>query len=90
MKNEGPERKKSVRIMALVGVVLLVALYGSTLVFALMSSSHALNLLMASVFLTILVPVLLYVYRMVSQLTNKKNEQKQTLKEHTKDEKKGV
>lgn len=90
IKSEATERKKSVRILALVGVVLLVALYASTLVFALMNSPHALNLLMASVFFTILVPVLIYAYQMIYRLTNKKNEQKQNLKEQTKDEKKGV
>lgn len=74
--NDTPAQKKSVRILALVGVILLVALYGSTLIFALISSPHAFNLLMTSIVLTILVPVLIYTYQLIYRLLNKKADNK--------------
>lgn len=74
--NDTPMQKKSVRILALVGVILLVALYGSTLVFALISSPHAFNLLMTSIVLTILIPVLIYTYQLIYRLLNKKADSK--------------
>ena len=54
------------RIVALIGIILLVALYASTLVFALMKSPAAKGLLMAAVFCTIVVPVLLYAMTIVA------------------------
>ncbi|MCF0146689.1 MAG: hypothetical protein HUJ73_08910 [Eubacterium sp.] len=53
--------------MALVGIILLLALYGSTLVFALMKSPNAKGLLMASIFCTIVVPVLLYTMTVIAR-----------------------
>lgn len=57
--------KKTKRILAIIGVILLIALYGSTLLFAFM------GYLKASVACTILVPVLLYAYTMIYKLTRK-------------------
>ncbi|MGN0297897.1 MAG: hypothetical protein ACI4C1_01705 [Lachnospiraceae bacterium] len=48
------------RIFAWIGIILLIALYISTLIFALMDSALAQDLLRASIFSTILIPVLLY------------------------------
>ena len=47
--------KKAKRVLALLGVILLVAMYGSTLVFAVMDSPMARGLLMGSVYCTIAV-----------------------------------
>ena len=52
--------KKTPRILALAGIVLLLAMYASTLIFALMDSPSAKGLFMASIFCTIAVPVLLF------------------------------
>lgn len=68
---EAPTRKKSVRILALIGILLLVALYGSTLVFALLSSPLASRLLMTSIFFTIFIPVLIYTYQFIYRLLHK-------------------
>ena len=65
--------KKIKRILALIGVVLLVCLYGSTLVFALMDSPAADGLLRASIAATILIPVLLYAYILIARLLKKRN-----------------
>ena len=48
------------RILALLGVVILVGMYVVTLVFALSSSPNANNMLMASIVCTVVVPCLLY------------------------------
>ena len=55
------------RIMALIGIILLLALYASTLIFALMDSPAAKDLLMAAIFCTIAVPVLLYAMQLVAR-----------------------
>ena len=54
--------KKSKRIMALIGAILLVLLYVSTLIFAFIDSVVSQKLLMAAIAATILLPVLLYIY----------------------------
>ena len=48
------------RIVALLGIIVLLGLYASTLVFALMKSPAAKGLLMASIYCTIVVPILLF------------------------------
>ncbi|MBR2561214.1 MAG: hypothetical protein IKE31_03590 [Eubacterium sp.] len=55
------------RVIALIGIILLIALYASTLIFALMKSPAAKGLLMAAVFCTIVVPVLLYAMTIVAK-----------------------
>ena len=55
------------RILALIGIILLLGMYGSTMVFALMKSPAARGLLMGSVFCTIAVPVLLYAILLVAK-----------------------
>lgn len=55
--------KKSKRIMALIGAILLVLLYVSTLIFAFIDSVVSQKLLMAAIAATILLPVLvIYLY----------------------------
>lgn len=66
--------KKIKRILALIGVVLLICLYGSTLVFALMDSLAADGLLRASIAATILIPVLLYAYILIARLLKKRRD----------------
>ncbi len=57
--------KKLQRILAIIGVVLLVGMYLITLVFALMDSPMASRLLMASIACTVVIPVLLYAFQLV-------------------------
>ena len=63
--------KKSKRIMALIGAILLILLYASTLIFAFVDTSTSQNLLMASIAATILLPVLLYIYTLFSRMSHK-------------------
>lgn len=52
----------SKRILAIAGVIILVALYISSIIFALMDSPLAENLLLASLFCTIVIPAVMYGY----------------------------
>lgn len=54
--------KSMKRIFAISGIIILVALYASTLVFALLDSPQTYHLLKISIGLTILIPVLLWIY----------------------------
>lgn len=60
------------RILAILGIVLLVGLYLSTLIFSLIGSELAFTLLKASILLTIAVPCLLYAMILVYNFVKKK------------------
>lgn len=55
-------KKNMKRVFAIFGVILLVGLYAATLVFALIDSPWALDCLKVSIGLTIIIPVLLWIY----------------------------
>lgn len=61
------------RISALIGAILLIGLYVSTLVFALIGSELTNTLLMASVALTIILPILFYGMILIYRLLDNKN-----------------
>ena len=63
--------KKAQRILALIGVILLVAMYASTLIFALFESSATMGLFKASIACTIFVPVMIYAMTLFYKLVNK-------------------
>lgn len=65
--------KKAKRILAVIGVVLLVVMYASTLVFAFIDHTKSQGFLKASIACTILIPVLLYAYTMFYKLSHKDN-----------------
>lgn len=67
-------KKKTKRAFALTGVALLAGLYLATLIFALIDSKWAYDMFRVCVVLTIVVPVLLYVYQMVYRLQKKDRE----------------
>ena len=75
------------RILAFLGVILLVGMYGSTLIFALMDHPAAKGLLMGSIYCTIAVPVLLYAMTLVTKHLRDKNkklqEEEKNQYEHT-------
>jgi len=66
--------KKGKRILAIIGIILLVGMYASTLLFALIDRSASLGLFKASIACTILVPVLIYAYTLVYKLAKDKND----------------
>ena len=61
--------------MAIAGIVLLIAVYASTMVFALMKHPMADRFLMASVFCTVAVPVLLYGMILVARNLEQRGEE---------------
>ena len=63
---------KSKRILALTGAVILIALYVSSIISALMDSPLAENLLLASLFCTIVIPAVLYGYAVALRYFKKK------------------
>lgn len=60
--------KKIKQILAILGCILLVDLYVSTLVFALIGSEDTMNLFRASVYATVVVPVLIWAYSFIYRL----------------------
>lgn len=60
--------KKIKRFLAILVCILLVSLYISTLVFALIDNSNAMNLFRASIYATIVLPVLIWAYTLVYRL----------------------
>lgn len=66
------ESMKLKRGLALIAVILIVSLYAASLIFALMDSPLAQDLLMASLFCTIVLPAVLYGYGVVLRYFQKK------------------
>lgn len=62
------------RILALIGCILLCLMYISTLVFAIIDSPAAMGLFKLSIALTILIPVLLYVFLLFYRLNHKNDD----------------
>ena len=63
------------RILAIIGIVILVSLYVMTFIFALLSNNKAFEgLFKASVYMTFVVPVMLYVYMMFYKLLHREDE----------------
>ena len=65
--------KKTRRILAMIGVILLVILYLSTLVFAITDNTATMGYFKASVAATILIPVLLWAYTLIYKLAKPKD-----------------
>ena len=71
--------KKAKRILAIIGLILIALMYILTIVFALSKNPNSKNWLMAAIFCTIAVPVLLYAMQLVAKVlagrgANKKND----------------
>ncbi|SHO51898.1 hypothetical protein [Anaerocolumna xylanovorans] len=67
--------KKAKRIGAIIAIVLLLSLYGVTFYAGLTASPDSKGLLMASLYTTFMVPLLLYVYMLVYKLLKKRGEE---------------
>ncbi len=60
--------RKIKRILALAGAIVLAGLYFSTLFCALSAKEHFMDLLMASIYATVIIPVLLWAYSFIYRL----------------------
>lgn len=67
--------KKTKRILAIAGVVLLVGMYIATLILALLDSTETMMFFRASVGCTILIPILLFAYTMAYKWFNPKDKE---------------
>ena len=65
--------KKVKQILAIIGIILLVGLYLSTLFCALSSSDNFMNLLMASIYAAVVIPILIWAYTLIYRLIKKKD-----------------
>ena len=76
------------KISAILAVILIVSVYAASIVFALIGSPLAQSLLLTSLFLTVVVPALLYFYTMFLRLAirNKKEENRTVFEEIAKAE----
>lgn len=63
--------KKVKQILAIIGVILLVGLYVSTLICALFGGDNFMDLLMASIYATVVIPVLIWAYTFIYKLVKK-------------------
>lgn len=66
---------KAKRVLAIIGVILLVSMYGLTLISAFIDSPYSLSLFKASVFSTIAVPIFIYAIMLVYRLIKSKQEE---------------
>ena len=60
--------KKVKRILAIIGIVLLVSLYVITIILALTDDPSTMNAFRASVYCTVLIPVLIWAYTFIYKL----------------------
>ena len=65
--------KKTKRILALAGVVLLIGLYLITLILALMSSPATKGMLMAALGCTVVIPCLIYAFMLIARVLDGRN-----------------
>jgi dolichyl-phosphate-mannose--protein O-mannosyl transferase len=65
--------KKIKQILAILGVVLLVGLYLVTLLCAILDRSETMGMFKASVFATVVIPVLIWAYTFIYKLVTKKD-----------------
>lgn len=62
------------RILAWIGIILLVSMYVMTLVFALLGKEYAKQMVLASVSMTIIVPVLIYAMQLAFSIVSGKKD----------------
>ncbi len=73
--------KNTKRILAIAGVVVLAGLYFATLIFALLDSPRTFTYLKISIGLTILIPVLLWIYLSMYRYITQKKEASQNMRQ---------
>lgn len=70
--------KKTKQILAIIGIILLVLLYLSTLICAIIDRTETMRLFMASIFATVVIPVLIWAYTFIYRLIKKDSEESNT------------
>lgn len=62
------------RLLAVIGIILLAGMYVLTFILALTDNSAAGNMIMASLYATVIIPILLYAFLLVCHWTHQKND----------------
>ena len=70
--------KKVKQILAILGIIVLVGLYVSTIICALSASDIFMNMLMTSIYASVIIPVLIWAYSFIYKLIKKDSEEKNT------------
>lgn len=70
--------KKVKQILAILGIIVLVGLYVSTIICALSASDNFMNMLMTSIYASVIIPVLIWAYSFIYKLIKKDPEEKNT------------
>ena len=60
--------KKTRQILAIIGIILLVGMYVSTIVCALSANENFMSMLMASIYASFVIPVLIWAYTFIYKL----------------------
>ena len=66
--------KKTRQFLAITGIILLVGMYISTIVCALSANENFMTMLMASLYASFVIPVLIWAYTFLSKLLNKNDD----------------
>ena len=69
--------KKAKQVLAILGIILLVSLYFITLICAITDNTATMQVFMASVFATVVIPVLIWAYSFIYRLIRKNSEEKE-------------
>ena len=79
--------KKAKQVLAILGIILLVSLYFITLICAITDSTSTMRVFMASVFATVVIPVLIWAYSLIYRLIKKNDQERESQEneEHKKD-----
>lgn len=70
--------KKVKQILAILGIIVLVGLYVSTIICALSASDNFMNMLMTSIYASVIIPILIWAYSFIYKLIKKDSEEKNT------------
>lgn len=57
--------KKFKRVLALLGVIILVGLYVATVLCAIFATENMMNMLMASIYASVIIPLLIWIYSFI-------------------------
>ena len=67
--------KKARQILAIIGVIILIGMYVTTLVCALSANENFMSMLMASIYASAVIPVLIWAITFIYKLLKKNDEQ---------------
>ena len=65
---------KTKRILAIIGIIILVGLYVTTLILAIVDNEYTRKFFTASIVCTVVIPVLIYIYQWLYKLLKKDSE----------------